>query len=668
MTTQLSVSEQMSAAQPTRRVSRWRTIFVRGLAATAFVVVVDLSSRALLNTFENPAGWLGIDYLVYGLGVVWSLAWWTSVADLVMARTATARRTRWRFVGMFAAFVGGAMLVASVVYRAHLGTSPSWHALAFAAGKSGHTVELLRQWVSIWTPLAVVGAALILWWIFRYRAAPAVSGGASGISSGETRRRRWLRWGILSSGFFGISALSLFTPGMQSPLPLDTNAAAAIAQYGLGQFTDKRHLVVPLRQAIPPQPRREHPNVLLLVHESLSAHEVFPGLPHVPQSRDAVGARTLSPFGATLPERRDEGYFTFPWARTNSTATESSVPTILSGVYLGGETLAYTHAPSVWSLGDAAGAKTFLFSSCDYNWGHFDEYFLDAHVHVAETGKALSPVIVNDTGIDDGIVVDAAIEHIANLAKSGDRFVGVVHFNATHGPGFSGSARDGGETRLPGREGAVQYVDELNARIMRALDTLGIADNTVVLATSDHGEQPRPGRAPDRLGNFYDAVVRIPVWAHVPPQVLAQHPDWAENLGEWTGRNVQNIDILPTIRDVLGLGQVAELQAPLLSGSSLVSGAPAAQDRVITGQSTCAFREWNLDGFYAVRGKTKVLVTNSSTTPEIYDLASDPTEQNNLWADDDARAQTLPWLLETVSAGPELAAACRRAGAACPLE
>lgn len=154
MTTQLSVSEQMSAAQPIRRVSRWRAILVRGLAVTAFVVVVDLSSRALLNTFENPAQWLGIDYLVYGLGVVWSLAWWTSVADFVSARTATATagRSRWRFVGMLAALVGGTMLVASVVYRAHLGTSPSWHALAFAEGKSGHTFELLRQWVSLWTP------------------------------------------------------------------------------------------------------------------------------------------------------------------------------------------------------------------------------------------------------------------------------------------------------------------------------------------------------------------------------------------------------------------------------------------------------------------------------------------------------------------------------------
>ena len=667
MTTQLSVSEQMSAAQPSRRASRWRAILVRGLAVTAFVVVVDLSSRALLNTFENPVQWLGIDYLVYGLGVVWSLAWWTSVADFVLARTATATagRSRWRFVGMFAAFVGGAMLVASVVYRANLGTSPSWHALAFAAGKSGHTVELVRQWVSAWTPLAVVGAALILWAIFRYRAASDVSGSASG----EPRRRRWMRWGILSSGLVGISALSLFTPGLQSPLPIDTNAAAAIAQYGLGQSTDKRHLVVPLRQAIPPQPRREHPNVLLLVHESLSAHEVFPGLPHAPQSLNAAtDARTLSPFGATLPERRDEGYFTFPWARTNSTATESSVPTILSGVNLGGETLAYTHAPSVWSLGDAAGAKTFLFSSCDYGWGHFDEYFLDTHVHVAETGKALSPVIVNDTGIDDGIVVDAAIEHIAKLAKSGESFVGVVHFNATHGPGFAGPAGRSREARLPGRQGAVQYVDTLNARIMRALDTLGVGDNTVVLATSDHGEQPRPGRAPDRLGNFYDAVVRIPVWAYVPPQLLAQHPEWAENLSAWTGQNVQNIDLLPTIRDVLGLADVAELQAPLLFGRSLVSRANTAQERVITGQSTCAFRQWNLDGFYAVRDKTKVLVTNSASTPEIYDLARDPTEQNNLWADDDTRAQTLPWLLGTLSAGPELSAACRRAGAACPLE
>jgi len=184
--------------------------------------------------------------------------------------------------------------------------------------------------------------------------------------------------------------------------------------------------------------------------------------------------------------------------------------------------------------------------------------------------------------------------------------------------------------------------------------------------SSDHGENINPHHAVDRLGAFYEECTRIPIWLKIPPRLLLEHPEWERALDAWHLRNVQNLDLLPTMRDLIGMGDVAELGPPTLGGRSLVREPPAGDD-IIMGQSTCSFRAWALDGFYVINGRVKFIASNDQRTPQVYDLDADPNEERNLWAEPGWRERVMPWVERAVMAGEGRKAACKRIGSVCPV-
>jgi arylsulfatase A-like enzyme len=148
---------------------------------------------------------------------------------------------------------------------------------------------------------------------------------------------------------------------------------------------------------------------------------------------------------------------------------------------------------------------------------------------------------------------------------------------------------------------------------------------------------------------------------------MAEHAEWRQRLEAWRDKNVQNLDVLPTIRDILEIEDDPKSAVVNLPGRSLVAQGPSGQD-LIMGQSTCGFRQWALDGFYLVNGKVKVIVSNDQATPQIYDLQSDPLEERNLWGDPAWKSRVMPWLEAAVKTGQERKAACERVKAVCPVK
>ncbi len=615
---------------------------------------LDVALRLRTHGSANPHRWSAQDATVYALGALWSVATWLLGREL-FARWPRSPRPRAAVLGALAA-VTAFLFMSSFAYRQHFDQSASWQVVKWAIAEA-RSVWMIARWiVGPLHVLAVLGlAALILAPMWR----PATP------LQLPARPLPRIAFGLGGAGYLTLSALVLGAPGFQDPLPVDANAAAAFVQYGIGSITKVRHLVTPVRPTIPPQPAKKRPNVLVLVHESLRGDVVFPDLGYL----TTLNAREIAPFGATIPTQRDAGYHAFPKARTNSTATESSVPTILSGIDPGGTSDAYGRATSLWQLGKACGASTFLFSAQSYSFSHFDEYFFDANLDVQKTGEDLSKELVNDRGIDDGIAVDAAIEHLAKLGAQRTFFVGAIHFNATHSPGYPGPgvtiqhrARDDEDQYAA----AARYIDKQQRRVMEALDRLGLADSTIVLAASDHGENIGPHHPIDRLGSFYEECVRVPIWVRVPAAVAAEHPEWAAALEAWRERNVQNLDVLPTVVDVLAMEPSASQPLPALPGRSLVR-MPVGENEV-RGQSTCAYRQWALDGFYLVHDDVKVIVSSDGASMQIYDLKSDPKETRDLARDDAWRARALPWVERALREGEERRAACQRVHGVCPVD
>jgi hypothetical protein len=625
----------------TRRAILWSRIAGAGLV---LLFVVDVVSRSMLGSMESPERWATKDWGVYALGLGWSAASWFLLPSLLrpLSRGTWSRRA---LAGIGALWLA-TVLIATLGFRAFTEQSPSWQALRFLVDKPGHAFELGRQWLG-WLPLL----ASLLTLVAFYQVASALLAQAPELPL----RKRW-RAAIVAA-YAGLTFMLCVVPGMQSPLPIEALGMTSFGSFAVAELADQRRLVTPVRPQVPPAVSPDPPSVLLLLHESLSADAVFPV-----DFKGRFDVAETSPFISQFVNRRDEGFFVLRRARTNATATEVSVPSVLSGIDPGGPTDAYGTAHSIWSLGKAAGASTFLFSACSYNWSHFDEFFIDKNVDYHRSGRELGPKIVNDVGIDDRLMADAAIAHLRGLIAEKKRFVGVIHFNATHLPAYWGPGAE--EASIPVQERyarATRYLDDMTKDIVTTILSSSARDTTVILATSDHGEQFPPRRKPDRLGNYYDHIARIPVWLYVPPKLFENHPEYRDALVSWETKNAQNLDVLPTVRDFLTIPK-----EPLgLPGRSWLA-APPPLDQV-TGQSTTSFRAWNNEGFYLVRDELKVIVSSAFTKPEIYDLSKDPGEQHDLWNDVAVRSKVEPWVREAVAKGEERRILCKRLGESrCP--
>lgn len=614
------------------------------------LVAIDLLLRLQIPNNASPTSWSLQDAGVYLLGALWSLASWYLLALGVGAALASRPRLRQATV-ISVAMSFGSVILLSFAYRLYYYQSPSWQVVKFVAAEPENTRRIL-----LWN----THAAHVLGFAF-FIALVGVLLSRATLWLAPPRAPRWAQGAVLAV-YATNSALTLFTAGFQDPLPVEANSAAALAQFIVASTTRNRHLSAPVRPVIPPQPPRERPSLLLIIHESLRADAALP-LPAY--SEVALDARQLSPYSARLPERRAEGFFVLPRARANASATEASLPTILSGLDLGGATDAFGRVHTVWSLGKATGAKTWLFSAQTYAWSHFDEYFFDHNLDLYKTGLDLAPAYVNDVGVDDIIPVERALAHIDELHRKGERWVGVVHFSGSHVPGYPGPgiAPDPDENRRWRQ--AARYIDRAVERLLEGLLASPAAASTVIISTSDHGEPLESSRKIRRLGSYYEEVARVPFWVRLPPAFAASRPDWASHLDAWSKRNVQNTQVLPTIRDALLIDPADEVDRFLFAPSLLRS--PEGLPDLTSGQGTCAFRSWWQEGLYIVHDDRKLLLSNERASPELYDLTSDPRELRNLWGDPAERQRALRWATPHILAGQERTAACKRIGKNCIL-
>ena len=164
--------------------------------------------------------------------------------------------------------------------------------------------------------------------------------------------------------------------------------------------------------------------------------------------------------------------------------------------------------------------------------------------------------------------------------------------------------------------GMVTEVDEWVGKILQRLDELGLANNTLVIFTSDHGEM---------LGDhglygkavFYEGSVHVPLLIRLPGVIPA---------GTVVQAPSSHLDLFPTILDYcIQPGHVAEGQSlrPFIEGKDNGTG------RVIVS-------EWdskNVPGFMAFDGRWKLMFGQAKDAPSLdalYDLKNDPQEMNNL--------------------------------------
>ena len=177
--------------------------------------------------------------------------------------------------------------------------------------------------------------------------------------------------------------------------------------------------------------------------------------------------------------------------------------------------------------------------------------------------------------------------------------------------------------------GEVAYADSLVGRFVNSLKTAGLFENSLIVFLSDHGESLGEHGESTHGYFIYQSTAWVPLIIHWPAEFSGQsarfdHP-------------VSLIDVAPTILQAIGVARPAEFQ-----GRGLLGGAVAKSDgpgREVYCESLYARRHLGASALRSLRaGQYKFI---EAPKPELYDLAKDPSETENLFGSRRALALSL---------------------------
>lgn len=183
--------------------------------------------------------------------------------------------------------------------------------------------------------------------------------------------------------------------------------------------------------------------------------------------------------------------------------------------------------------------------------------------------------------------------------------------------------------------GDISLIDTCVGRVLDAIDEAGIADETLFIFSTDHGDSMGSHKHFEKAGTMYDEVYRIPLIIRMPGA---------------TGRRsefVRSMDLMPTIMEAAGCKPPDTIDAlsllPVLDGST-------PDDWPESVYCEHHGEVWGYHSQRSVRTHDWKYVYNPTDLDELYDLAADPYEMQNRINDlalattlNDLKAKLLGW-------------------------
>ena len=173
-------------------------------------------------------------------------------------------------------------------------------------------------------------------------------------------------------------------------------------------------------------------------------------------------------------------------------------------------------------------------------------------------------------------------------------------------------------------DSSIAYWDEAVGSILETLARNGLDRNTVVVVTSDHGEQLLEHGFFGHANSGYDVGLHVPLVIFDPAE---------DGSGRRISRPVSLIDVLPTLLARAGMPVPEQVQGRSLWPFSRAGGTSGTDARFIYSEGT----------FFANRpvgtliqtlreGRWKLILDRLRDSKELYDLSRDPGETRNLLA------------------------------------
>ena len=261
----------------------------------------------------------------------------------------------------------------------------------------------------------------------------------------------------------------------------------------------------------------------------------------------------------------------------------------------------------------------------------FDQYFDLPQREVAAGGEETSARPGEE-------VANVALDWLASR-KPGNPFFLWVHFFDAHYPyappadlltahPLPADPKEKGASRKNGRhlyQLEMSAVDRALARVLKGLDRLGGADETLLVVVGDHGEGLGEHQEASHGALVHDATLHVPL--------LVANPRL--RVGTTVATPVASVDITPTLLALLGLDgggtYGADLSPLLLPTPPGAAPTPFAPTRPIYFE-TCG--TWFTSGwaplYGVIDGDLKIVV---GPERRVFDLAHDPGEEHDVAAD-----------------------------------
>jgi arylsulfatase A-like enzyme/lipoprotein NlpI len=194
-------------------------------------------------------------------------------------------------------------------------------------------------------------------------------------------------------------------------------------------------------------------------------------------------------------------------------------------------------------------------------------------------------------------------------------------------------------------DGEIAFADQQVGRLIRFLKSKGLFANTLIVLSGDHGESL--GEHGEKSHGFfiYNATMQVPFIVHLPG---ARSPRVMPDL-------ISLADLMPTVLQAVKVDVPPQVQGRNLL--PLIKGKEQDEARSLYGETFLPRLHFNWSELRGIETANYHFI--DAPKPELYDLAKDPGETQNLYGEKKAVAEEmrarLAALIRQYSAGQELA-------------
>lgn len=219
--------------------------------------------------------------------------------------------------------------------------------------------------------------------------------------------------------------------------------------------------------------------------------------------------------------------------------------------------------------------------------------------------------------------VNGRLAKWADEIKAGGPWFVYLHYMDPHAP-YHGRdpwfeavpTPDKHRRNLPRYDSEISYVDQ---HIGDALEMLGMDEETVVIVMSDHGEEFGDHGEGGHEFRLYTELTRVPLIVRAPGVEPARRR---------VAQNVSLVDVLPTLRSILGAPASDQDEGADLTAYFDGSAQPAP--RHIFSMRTKVTPRTTFEKRAVIYENHKFIQTMPNDRKELFDLAADPAEKDNI--------------------------------------